>query len=240
MDEPSDQRAVRVLQADPTLAHGLPPVQLPRATARALAPQLALQSGTWTPPSPPQDSEHLGFLVLEGALARDVDLRAESCTELIGKGDVIRPWEAREGSASVPTQASWSVLQPTRLAVLDARFAHGIGPWPTIIAALLDRCVRRSQDLSMHFAITCLTGVELRLELLFWHFADRWGKVEGEGVIVPLALTHDMLARLARARRPTVTRALGELRKRGVLQRRDDGWWILRGDPPPLPSTADA
>jgi len=64
--------------------------------------------------------------------------------------------------------------------------------------------------------------------------------VEREGVIVPLTLTHDILARLARARRPTVTRALGELKKRGVLQRRDDGWWILRGDPPPLPSTAEA
>jgi hypothetical protein len=34
------------------------------------------------------------------------------------------------------------------------------------------------------------------------------------------------------ARRPSVTTALGQLMARGDLERRADGEWILRGDPP--------
>ena len=34
------------------------------------------------------------------------------------------------------------------------------------------------------------------------------------------------------ARRPSVTTALGQLMARGAIERRADGAWILRGDPP--------
>lgn len=60
--------------------------------------------------------------------------------------------------------------------------------------------------------IGCTVGLELRLYLLFWHLTDRFGKVEREGVLVPLTLKHETLARLVRARRPSVTTALGRAR----------------------------
>ena len=75
------------------------------------------------------------------------------------------------------------------------------------------------------------TRIDLRLHMLFWELADRWGTVRQDGVHVPLYLTHSMLADLVAARRPTVTKALGELADRStVIWTGDD--WLLPGDPP--------
>jgi hypothetical protein len=42
------------------------------------------------------------------------------------------------------------------------------------------------------------------------------------------------------ARRPSVTTALGQLIAREEIERRPDGGWLLRGDPPePRASTAE-
>jgi Crp-like helix-turn-helix domain len=54
---------------------------------------------------------------------------------------------------------------------------------------------------------------------LFWHLAERWGRVSGNGVLVPLALTHRILGQLVGARRPTVSTALRELANREQLIR---------------------
>jgi CRP/FNR family cyclic AMP-dependent transcriptional regulator len=62
--------------------------------------------------------------------------------------------------------------------------------------------------------------------------------VSGDGVIVPLALTHRILGQLVGARRPTVSTALSELAEREELVRRPDGSWLLRGDPPDAESLA--
>jgi CRP/FNR family cyclic AMP-dependent transcriptional regulator len=40
------------------------------------------------------------------------------------------------------------------------------------------------------------------------------------------------LADLVGAHRPSVTKAMGELTAAGALSRRDDGSWMLSGDPP--------
>ena len=64
-----------------------------------------------------------------------------------------------------------------------------------------------------------------------WHLAGRWGRVRTDGVFLPLKLTHALLADLVAARRPTVTSALSDLSRRGVLRQADDGWLLL-GDPP--------
>ena len=80
--------------------------------------------------------------------------------------------------------------------------------------------------------------MDRRLKALFWHLAERWGRVSGDGVIVPLALTHRILGQLVGARRPTVSTALSELAEREELTRRPDGSWLLRGDPPDADSLA--
>ena len=62
--------------------------------------------------------------------------------------------------------------------------------------------------------------------------AERWGRVVPGGVLVSLRLSHRTLAGMVGARRPSVTTALGQLMARGEIERRADGEWILRGDPP--------
>jgi hypothetical protein len=49
---------------------------------------------------------------------------------------------------------------------------------------------------------------------------------------VPLPLSHQRLADLVGAHRPSVTSAMGDLVKSGALSRRDDGVWMLHGTPP--------
>jgi CRP-like cAMP-binding protein len=100
------------------------------------------------------------------------------------------------------------------------------------MACLLDRLTERSERLAITQAICQLTRVDRRLLTLFWHVAERWGRVGTDGVVVPLALTHRMLGLLVGARRPTVSSALRELRERDELVRGPDGSWLLRGDPP--------
>jgi CRP-like cAMP-binding protein len=76
-------------------------------------------------------------------------------------------------------------------------------------------------------AIVHQARVDDRLHMLFWHFAGRWGRVRGDGVLLPLRLTHTVLADLVAARRPTVTTALSDLSKRGLIRPVDDGWLLL-------------
>ncbi len=54
--------------------------------------------------------------------------------------------------------------------------------------------------------------------MLLWHLADRWGRVRSEGVVLPLRLTHSVLADLVAARRPTVTTSLSELARQELVE----------------------
>ena len=103
-------------------------------------------------------------------------------------------------------------LSPLSVAVLDRRFAAEMTRYPEITATLFDRLSERSLRLATTQAISQLTRVDRRLKALFWHLAERWGRVSGDGVIVPLALTHRILGQLVGARRPTVSTALSRAR----------------------------
>src|SRR5438876_590507 len=75
-----------------------------------------------------------------------------------------------------------------------------------------------------------LVRVVARLMLLLWALADRWGTVGPDGVAVPLKLTHKVLGRVIRAQRPSVTAAIRELQRRGMLSPRKEGGWLLHGE----------
>ena len=53
-----------------------------------------------------------------------------------------------------------------------------------------------------------------------------------DGIVVPLPLGHQRLADLVGAQRQSVTTAMGGLTRAGSLSRRDDGDWVLHGEPP--------
>jgi Crp-like helix-turn-helix domain len=107
--------------------------------------------------------------------------------------------------------------------------------YPEVVVAVVDRVNERGLRLAVTQAISQLNRVDRRLLALFWHLAERWGRMTGEGVALPMTLSHRMLGQLIGARRPTVSTALGDLAKRGELKRRQDGTWLLTGAPVGVP-----
>ena len=123
---------------------------------------------------------------------------------------------------------SWRVLAPAQLALLDAEFAARVRPWPQIVQALLRRASRRTADLDEMRAIACHPRLEVRLDLLFWHLAARWGRVEPTGIKLTLPLTHRLLGQLVAAERPSISHALGRLSGAGLVTG-SAGDWHLHG-----------
>jgi CRP/FNR family cyclic AMP-dependent transcriptional regulator len=225
---------IRLLEADPELGALLAAPRRAEAERDLIVRTHRLSVGPWDVSRLSSASaDHVGLLVLDGVLARELVVADHVSAELLGPGDLVRPWQgASEGGGLLPVRAVWSVLSTVTLAVLDRRFAAEAARYPEITAALFDRLGERSLRLATTQAISQLTRVDRRLKALFWHLAERWGRMSGEGVVVPLALTHRILGQLVGARRPTVSTALSELAERQELVRRADGSWLLRGDPP--------
>lgn len=231
-----------LLGLDPDLGRGLDAREL-AAAERLLVPVATAAVGPWRPPiGGAAASAALGFLVVEGLLMRRVMIADTGCTELLGRGDILRPWPTDTPEvASVPIEADWRVVDhPARLAVLDRDVTRELGRRPAITCEILDRSIRRARWLSFQLAVCHTRQVENRLLMILWHFADRWGRVRPDGVVVDLQLSHQTLGEIVGARRPTVTSALGRLREAGRLASTEDGRQLLRGDPPEFVGRAAA
>ena len=190
-----------------------------------------IEPGPWVPSGYTGTSSSIGLLVIDGVIARDIRIAGRWCSELLGPGDLLRPWDQDASDDSIESASAWNVLERTRLAVLDERFARVACRWPQLMASLVGRTVRRSRWMAIMLAISNLTRVDERVVALMWHLADRWGRVTPGGVVVPVPLTHEMIGKLVGAHRPSVTSALGELQRQGTLTRADGGW-RLHGEPP--------
>jgi CRP/FNR family transcriptional regulator, cyclic AMP receptor protein len=230
---------IRIFDYDPELLEGLEDTTAERVRHRVAARRMWAEPGTWRPRFGPGETRgHLGLLVIDGLLVRTVCVAGREASEVVGPGDLIRPWDA-DALGSVESTNEWRVLQPTTFAALDEQFGRRIADWPTITAQLLSRSVRRCGALVHQVAIAHVRHAEKRVLLALWQLADRWGKVTAEGVVVPVPLTHQLLAQITCLQRPTVSAALGHLSATGEVSSRRDGGWVLHGAPPAL-STGDA
>ena len=231
---------LRVLEEDPELAAALEEDERPVAEQHLVAAELRLPRGPWAHEHHLGDAPaDLGFLVLDGVLLRETGIGRHTAGELLGPGDVLRPWDHVEGALTpVATGASWRVLEPTRLAVLDQRFASLAGRFPVVIAALVGRTLRRSRFQALLLTAAAMPRLDARLLVVLWHVADRWGRVTPDGTHVGLRLTHEILARLVVAQRPSVSTALKGLERNGLVVRDDSGELVLIGSPPDDPEQA--
>ena len=175
---------------------------------------------------------YLGFLVVDGLVARDLLLAGQTSTELLGDGDFLQPWLAPRDDGLVQHKVFWHILTPVQLAVLDDHFAKALHEWPQVTAALLERALRRTHRMAIHQALLGLSPVETRLLVLFWHLAERWGRVTPDGICLRLTLTHQLLGQLVGCQRASATTALKHLVEGGDIRRRVDGTWLLTGEPP--------
>ncbi len=219
-----------VLLEDPELAEAIEPERRARAVETLVARELTIPAGAWRG-TPVAVNGGIGLLVLDGIVICRTGVDARFGAELLGEGDVLRAVREQAAPATLPLAVDWMILEPLRLAVLDERFARRLMLFPQLAGRLLERSVLRTRQLAVNMAIIHQARVDVRLRLLLWHLAGRWGRVRSDGIVVPLKLTHTVLADLVAARRPTVTSALSELSRSGAVRAVDEGW-LLSGEPP--------
>ena len=115
--------------------------------------------------------------------------------------------------------------------MLDYDFAFAAAQWPQIASALMYRLVLRSRRLCYQLAVNTAPQVEQRLLYSLWSLADRWGRVTEQGTVLELQLTHQQLAELVAAQRPSVSAALSRLRQERRIGY-DRTSFILHGEVP--------
>lgn len=222
-------RIVSLLDADPDLGAGIEKTQLEAARRRAVASVIEIEPPSWDT-RPLREGVHegwLGLFVLEGLMLRRVSVGKRAACEMFGLGDLVRPWDTDGEYDPLPIAVDWLVLRPTQLAVLDDAFVLRTARWPTINSGIVSRVAQRARYLALTQAVTHLHRARARLLILFWLLAERWGTVTPEGVQVDLPITHEVLAMLVGAHRPTVTIALQRLSRAGYLIRRRPDRWLL-------------
>jgi CRP/FNR family transcriptional regulator, cyclic AMP receptor protein len=229
---PKQADIVNVLEVDPELGAGLAADDFKRASEAATARVERVPRGLWDVSGYRAETMHFGLLLFDGLLTRQVTLGKRTGAEALGPGDVLRPWVGRHRRASIRSDINWVAVVNSYVAVLDADFLVRIAAWPQISAQLGNRVMLRAHWTAFHLAVCHMRRVDERLLIVLWHFGDRWGVKEDGGVRVPLPLTHQLLARVIGAERPSVTRAVQELVNRGLLTQGDGRTWTLRGDPP--------
>jgi CRP-like cAMP-binding protein len=157
-----------------------------------------------------------GLLILDGLISLEVTVGDRVALDLVGVGDLLQPSSPRPDEL-VSRRGSSRALWPTRLAVLDETFAERVQAWPALGVALLRRAGRRIADADALRAIAGQPRLELRLVLVLWNLATRWGRVEPGGIRLKLPLTHRLLGQLVAAERPSISHALHRLSECGLV-----------------------
>jgi CRP/FNR family cyclic AMP-dependent transcriptional regulator len=216
---------IALLDADPDLAETVDPAQLGRARTLLVAPTLEVPGGPWEPAEPLEAA--VGLLIVKGALLREAVAGDVVSMELLGPGDVLVPLAESSLGEFVEVEVRWSALMPSQLAIVSPSLVQRLSEWPSVLAVMMQRMAERSARQAVMQAICHNPRVEARLRGVLWHLADRWGRVTPVGVVLPLRLTHEALAHLVGAQRPTVSTALKALHDAGEFTRRRDGAWVL-------------
>lgn len=226
---------VRLLVAEPDLGSALQGEALEQAREQAVFPIIELEPGPLMldrlrRADGVRDQLH-GFLVIGGSLTINLRMSGRTCTRLIGSRELVLLDGVQ--SDSIPISWEWTVLAPARLVLLDGRLHAIARHWPPVLSAILERAAQQTRNAFLQQAISQLPRAEERLLALFWSIADRQGVVRPDGVWLELSATHDTLAHMVGAQRPTVSLGLTRLAEGGMLRPEGNGWLLA-------PDSADA
>ena len=134
-----------LLELDPELGRLLASDRAREATAELRVRLSLVPRGLWDADRlSSAHPEHVGLLMLDGMLAREVLIADTVSTELLGPGDVVRPWRDGDRRGCCTHEVRWTVLADVRLAVLDRRFAGRLVRFPEV-NAMIDRAAERSR-----------------------------------------------------------------------------------------------
>jgi hypothetical protein len=227
-----EQRAAFLLDLDPDLGWGIAAQEWEQARTCVKTNIVRFGAGEWPVPVTSADRANItGLIVIDGVLSRETALAEHVALELLCPGDALllpAPSPADDlDDLDTSGVVTFTALSETRLAVLSTSFLHGVARWPVLLRNLHTRLEAQRQRLAIQGLTAHLSRAEDRVLLTLWVLATSCGRVIPEGTLVPLALTHSVLAKMSAARRPTITLALRALEESGCVLRRADGTFIL-------------
>jgi CRP-like cAMP-binding protein len=147
----------------------------------------------------------------------------EVLLEIFGPGDPIGAIAAYEER---PFPATAVALEATSLISLPRQEFFGVlAANPRLARGLLAGLTRRMIELTQRLADRS-SRVEYRLARLFLTLADRVGRKEGSGVLVPLVLSRQEIADMVGATQETVIRIMSRWGKDDLVATTDSGFVI--------------
>ena len=118
---------VSVLDIDAALAELIPREQRTQARQATVATTITFEAGSWQAPiSSDAVRGGYGLLVIDGLLLRRAGIEGRHAAELLGPGDLLRPWQHDGGESTLEVEWTWRVVATARCAVLDPRWTARI------------------------------------------------------------------------------------------------------------------
>jgi CRP/FNR family transcriptional regulator, cyclic AMP receptor protein len=167
------------------------------------------------------------FVVVRGTVLKETTLAGSSALELLGPGDVLAPPLSAIRQLEFRAVSRYLALGEVLIATLGVRFELVAARWPQLSDFLQRQIAEQAHRASMHLAMLHLPRAEDRILALFVDLGDRFGRVTPDGILIDVALSHELIGRLIAGRRPTATLALNHLYQRGFLTRLADNSWKL-------------
>src|SRR5436190_12315474 len=97
----------RLLERARWLRAGMTDSEATEAEERLIVATTSFEPGPWSPPHPRSEAP-LGYLILGGRVAAHLSISAVGAEglELLGEGDIVRPWSFSGTAAPVPAALS--------------------------------------------------------------------------------------------------------------------------------------
>jgi hypothetical protein len=214
-------RRAALLELDGSLGIRLSEAQRAAARRELIAPTMLIEAGERFDPRPIAGA--MIVLVVSGTLGLRTVVGNGHSLEILTRGFVCSPLE--ENPASF-VDSALIALTTSRVAILDDRICQ----WPPIMSEIVSRLCQRSRSALAQKALDSQAGLDRRVLFCLWHLAERHGHCRPDGVEVPVPLTHELLAEVMGAARPSITTALAHLASTGIVTRTHDRGWLLRPD----------
>src|SRR5215217_74660 len=134
----TDTGTVDLLDADPDLGRLMSAEQAEQARRHMRVRRHVVEAGQWEGERlRDAGPEHVGLLLLDGLMTRELVLADNVSAELLGPGDLVRPWQAVGPERLLPYELRWTALERTELGVLDRHFAAALMRFPHVNAMLV-------------------------------------------------------------------------------------------------------
>lgn len=160
----------------------------------------------------------------------------EKIIEVMGPGSILGEGPACDG---LPYFATVVALDPSLVYAFPAAALPGfMGRRPQVAMHLLRMMARKQRVLALQVEDMAFLGATARVARLFLRLLRDYGVPDREGTRIHLRLTHEQMAGITGLCRVSVTRAVGRLKRQGVLAATPAGW-VVR-DPEALAAAAGA